>query len=112
LILTVPFAARWHYIPHDYWRYTPSSLVNLLTEAKFDDIYVTARGNETTVAVYKLMALMLPGLFPPGGGFGMKRILAFMLLPLIFLLAMIGQVSLRGKGGVDCLGWTVTASAA
>jgi len=26
IVLTVPFAARWHYIPHDYWRYTPSSL--------------------------------------------------------------------------------------
>jgi SAM-dependent methyltransferase len=112
LILTVPFAARWHYIPHDYWRYTPASLNNLLTDARFDEIRVTARGDETTVAVYKLMALMLPGLFPPEGGFGPKRILAFLLLPLIFLLAMIGQVSLRGEGGVDCLGWTTTASAA
>jgi SAM-dependent methyltransferase len=111
LILTVPFAARWHYIPHDYWRYTPSSLNNLLGEAKFGEVRVTARGDETTVAVYKLMALMLPGLFPPGGGFGPKRLLAFLLLPLIFALAMVGQVSLRSEGGVDCLGWTVTAAA-
>ncbi len=24
LLLTVQFAARWHYILHDYWRFTPS----------------------------------------------------------------------------------------
>ena len=29
LILTVPFAARWHFIPHDYWRFTPSGLQRL-----------------------------------------------------------------------------------
>lgn len=33
LILTVPFAARWHYIPHDYWRFTPSSLRLLLEQS-------------------------------------------------------------------------------
>ena len=26
LLLTVPFAARWHFIPYDYWRFTPSGL--------------------------------------------------------------------------------------
>ena len=26
LLLTIPFAARWHFIPYDYWRFTPSSL--------------------------------------------------------------------------------------
>src|SRR5882757_3118577 len=30
LILTVPFAARWHFVPYDYWRYTPTSLDLLL----------------------------------------------------------------------------------
>ncbi len=111
LILTVPFAARWHYIPHDYWRYTPSSLDNLLTAGGFDEVRVTARGNETTVAAYKVMALILAGLFPPGGGFGPRRVLAFLLLPALFVLALVGQASLRGEGGVDCLGWTLTASA-
>ena len=36
LMLTVPFAARWHYIPHDYWRFTPSGLRQLLTDAGFN----------------------------------------------------------------------------
>ncbi len=33
LVLTVPFAARWHFIPYDYWRFTPSGLHLLLTGA-------------------------------------------------------------------------------
>jgi SAM-dependent methyltransferase len=109
LLMTVPFAARWHYIPHDYWRYTPSSLQFLLEGAGFDEVAVYARGNETTVAAYKAMALSLAELFPPGGGFGPKRLLAFLSLPLVAVAAMIGHASLRGEGGVDCLGWTFTA---
>ena len=64
LLLTVPFAARWHYIPHDYWRFTPSGLNRLLSRP------VTARSpsspaeTRVTVACYKVMALFLP-LFSP-----------------------------------------------
>ena len=36
LVLTVPFAARWHYIPNDYWRFTPSALRILLERAGFE----------------------------------------------------------------------------
>jgi SAM-dependent methyltransferase len=63
LVLTVPFAARWHFIPLDYWRYTPSSLHRLLTAAGFNDVCVRARGNPLTVACYKVMTLLLMLLF-------------------------------------------------
>jgi SAM-dependent methyltransferase len=109
LLLTVPFAARWHYIPHDYWRYTPSSLRWLLEGAGFQEVAVYARGNETTVACYKAMALTLAELFPASGGFRPKRLLAFLSLPLVAAAAAIGHASLQGDGGVDCLGWTITA---
>jgi SAM-dependent methyltransferase len=112
IILTVPFAARWHYIPHDYWRYTPSSLLNLLEGAGFGDVVVHARGNEVTVACYKLMALALPALFPPGGGVTPRRIAAGLTLPLVVPLALVAHASMRGDGGADCLGWTATAGAA
>lgn len=112
LLLTVPFSARWHYVPHDYWRYTPSSLRNLLEAAGFDEISVYARGNETTVAAAKAMALLLPAVMPPGGGFGPRRLLGLVALPFIAVLAAIGQLSLRGDGGDDCLGWTIIAQAA
>jgi SAM-dependent methyltransferase len=112
IVLTVPFSARWHYIPHDYWRFTPSSLRDLLQAAGFTDIVVNARGNELTVACYKAMALMLPGLFPPGGGFGVRRLASLLTLPLLGLIALVAHASLRGDGGVDCLGWTASAVAA
>jgi SAM-dependent methyltransferase len=111
VVLTVPFAARWHYIPHDYWCYTPSSLRNLLEAAGFGDVVVHARGDEVTVACYKLIALALPALLPPGGGIGPGRIAAILSLPLLATLALVAHASLRGDGGVDCLGWTATATA-
>jgi SAM-dependent methyltransferase len=112
ILLTVPFAARWHYIPHDYWRFTPSSLYNLLTEAGFSNVAVYARGNEITVACYKMMALILPFLFPQGKHVGTRfvlQLIGIILLPVFLLLASIGNLSLRGQGGDDCLGYTVAA---
>jgi SAM-dependent methyltransferase len=112
IVLTVPFSARWHYVPHDYWRYTPSSLRNLLEAAGFDDVVVYARGNELTVACAKLIALVLPPLLPPGGGIRPARVAALTALPFVVLLAAIAHATLRGDGGDDCLGWTATARAA
>lgn len=113
LILTVPFAARWHYIPYDYWRYTPSALEALLREAGFADIEVYARGNEITVACYKVMSLIFPLLFAPSHGAARfaRRICGVLLLPLLVPLAVVAAVSLRGSGGDDCLGYTVVATA-
>jgi len=112
IVLTVPFSARWHYIPHDYWRFTPSSLRNLLEEAGFTDVVVHGRGNEVTVACAKAIALVLPRLFPPGGGITVGRMAAALGLPVVGLLALAGQASLRSDGGDDCLGWTATAQIA
>jgi SAM-dependent methyltransferase len=111
IVVTVPFAARWHYIPHDYWRYTPSSLRNLLEAAGFTDVVVHARGDERTVACAKLMALMLPALFPQGGGVSARRAAAALGVPILGALALAGHLSLRSDGGDDCLGWTATARA-
>jgi SAM-dependent methyltransferase len=112
IILTVPFSARWHYVPHDYWRFTPSSLRSLLERAGFKDVVVNARGNAATVACAKVMALALPALFPPQGGLGRGRVAAAPTLPFVGLLALMAQATLRADGGEDCLGWTATARAA
>ena len=112
LLLTVPFAARWHFIPYDYWRYTPSCLDRMLDAAGFEDIEVYARGNALTVACYKVMALILPLILAPRGGLAgraLRRGLGLCLSPLLAILALIGNLSLRGPGGDDCLGYTVIA---
>jgi SAM-dependent methyltransferase len=113
LILTVPFSARYHYIPNDYWRFTPAGLERLLREAGFVDIQVFARGNAVTVAAYKTMALFLPLLLPQGAEGGVekngRRLLGLALSPAFAALAAVGNASLRGPGGDDCLGYTVLA---
>ena len=112
LILTVPFAARWHFVPHDYWRFTPSSLALLLVENGFVEPRVYARGNALTVAAYKTMALVLPRLLPQQGTRA-KRIASvaagILGIPIVVLGAVIANLSLRSAGGDDCLGYTVVA---
>lgn len=114
LLLTVPFAARWHYIPYDYWRFTPSGLQVVLKDAGFADPVVYARGNEVTVACYKGLALILMlllGDIRPGVLQLLARVLGVMMLPVMFALAFVGQCSLRTAGGHDTLGYTVIAAA-
>jgi SAM-dependent methyltransferase len=113
IFLTVPFAARWHYIPHDYWRYTPSCLHRLLSSGGFEEIEVYSRGNESTVACYKAMALILPFLFPQHGSLlaGIaRRSLGLLFLPAFVALALFAHLSLRqSREADDCLGYTVVA---
>jgi SAM-dependent methyltransferase len=109
LLLTVPFSARWHFIPYDYWRFTPSSLDNLLRESGFTDTRVYARGNAGTVACYKMMGIMLPVLMPQGhsaAGTWIRRLLGIPLIPFIVILAIAANLTLSGRGGDDCLGYT------
>jgi SAM-dependent methyltransferase len=108
LILTVPFSARWHYVPYDYWRFTPSALRMLLERNGFRDVVVLARGNELTVACAKVMTLILPFLLPQAQELSLlRRLFGMTLVPLLVSAALIGQSSLRRQGGDDCLGYTV-----
>jgi SAM-dependent methyltransferase len=114
LILTVPFAARWHYIPWDYWRFTPSGLARLLQNAGFTDLRVYARGNELTVFCYKALALIWPLLLPQCAGRlarRLRQVIGILLSPLAGLLSLLGTASYRlSQGGNDCLGYTVLAT--
>jgi SAM-dependent methyltransferase len=115
VVCTVPFAARWHFIPFDYWRFTPSGLKRLFDEAGFGDVQIWARGNALTVACYKSMALFLPLLFPQTDSKGAawtRRLLGAPLVPLFVLLALVANISLAFDGGDDCLGYSVLAERA
>jgi SAM-dependent methyltransferase len=112
LLLTIPFAARWHFIPYDYWRFTPSSLSHLLSSSGFHSARVYARGNAYTVACYKVMTLILLLLMPQTASKVsglLLRLAGLVFLPLFLLLALIANLSFRGRGGDDCLGYTVFA---
>ena len=112
LILTVPFSARYHFIPHDYWRFTPASLKQIFSAPHFQSVSVYARGNAVTVACYKVMALVLPLLHTSRPSAFLRytsRVVGLALSPLVLVLATIANVSIRGRGGDDCLGYTVLA---
>jgi SAM-dependent methyltransferase len=112
LALTVPFSARYHFVPYDYWRYTPASLDMLLRGAGLTDVEVYARGNAVTVAAYKDMALILPLLLPQSGSPRRRlarRAAGLAASPLLLALAGIANLSLRRDGGDDCLGYTAFA---
>jgi len=54
LYVTVPLMWELHELPHDYYRYTPSSLRLLLEEAGFRDVKVEAR-NDCFTTIAQLM---------------------------------------------------------
>ena len=108
MMLTVPFQARFHFIPHDYWRFTPSGLEHVLREAGFVNIKVTARGTDLCVAAYKVVAVFYRMAYD--GLIG--KLLLLLLSWLVGLLLLSAHISLRYKLGSqdDCIGYTVTAS--
>jgi SAM-dependent methyltransferase len=111
IVLTVPFSARWHYIPLDYWRFTPSGLRFLLEACGFDEVHIYARGNSATVAAYKCLALIAPLLLPQrdSAQASIARLAGIALLPLFVALAIVGNLSTHARTDDDCLGYTVMA---
>lgn len=112
LILTVPFAARWHYVPFDYWRFTPSGLGHLLGQSGFTQVAIYRRGNSLTVACYKQITLILPLLMPSSGTYPRKfarRACGIALTPLLGANIATAKLSLLHDGGDDCLGYTALA---
>jgi SAM-dependent methyltransferase len=98
LLMTVPFAARWHFVPYDYWRFTPSAITHLLRDAGFVNVKIYGRGNPVTVAAQKVLALIAP--------LGSLRV---PLVPIAAAAALVGHWSLKRDWGEDCLGYTVVA---
>lgn len=107
LFFSVPFQARYHYIPYDYWRFTPSSLKILLEKTGFTEINIVERGDDITVATYKVVSLfyrLLLGSWP-------EKLCGVLLSPIAGLCLAIAQLSSRASIGSrdDCLGYCVTA---
>jgi SAM-dependent methyltransferase len=59
MFFTIPFAARYHYIPYDYWRLTPSSIQKLLTSAGFINVIVNPKGSDIVVIIAKINVLLI-----------------------------------------------------
>ncbi len=59
LILTVPWSARLHHLPHDYHRFSGRALESLFATSGFDAIRIEARGNVVAVIANKLLVLVV-----------------------------------------------------
>jgi SAM-dependent methyltransferase len=108
MMFTVPFQARFHFIPVDYWRFTPSGLKLILGEAGFADIRVRERGTDLTVACYKVVTVFYRLAY--GGVVGKLIFLMFSWLVLLLLCVAHLCMRLRVGSSDDCLGYSVTAS--
>ncbi len=64
LVLTVPWSARLHHLPHDYRRLTRYGLSALLNGAGFTDVQISERGNDIAVMANKLIVLTIRLLRP------------------------------------------------
>lgn len=106
MIFTVPFQARYHYIPYDYWRFTPSSLQIYLEKAGFEKICIIPRSRDICVAAYKTLTIGYRLFF---SGSWWRIILAVFFAPIWILSLIIGQVSLHLNLGSedDCLGYII-----
>ena len=109
MMFTVPFQARFHFAPHDYFRYTPSALQIRLKDAGFEDVQVAPRGTDVTVAAYKAAAVSFRWAY---GGLATK-LLFIVTSPMTVLVLTLAHISLLWRLGSpdDCLGYSVTAKA-
>lgn len=57
MFFSVPFQARYHYIPFDYWRFTPAGLDLLLRRCGFSRWTISPRGSDISVAALKGISL-------------------------------------------------------
>jgi SAM-dependent methyltransferase len=67
LLLSVPWSARLHHLPHDYHRFTRIRLRDLLASHGFVDIRIAERGSDIGVIANKLTVLALRLLNPRRG---------------------------------------------
>lgn len=112
IILTVPWSARRHHLPYDYFRFTPEALEYLFKKNGFTDIKITARGSDFTVVFNKILCV-IQGLFFPHQK---KKLLITLplgltLLPSALVFFLIAHLSLMFDFGLhmDPLGYALTA---
>lgn len=112
LILTVPWSARLHHIPHDYARFTSFGLVNLLRVAGFSVEVLEERGNDVAVIANKMIVLLARMMKPE------NRLMIIWTWPLAIFVGISGAFFLLGAhislffgmgSRLDPLGYAVIA---
>ena len=112
LLLSVPWSARRHHIPFDFFRYTPEGLYHLLGEAGFEGIKISPRGSEAHVVANKMLIFVIGNLKAKKNLiYLLKLVSTFFVIPMLgfwFLMAWLNQL-FGVKSDLDPLGFFAKA---
>jgi ubiquinone/menaquinone biosynthesis C-methylase UbiE len=105
--ITVPWSARYHYIPWDFFRYTPSTLKIMFS--KFSEVKIMNRGTDYTVIANKVIVIFIRNLLPVTAWKLIFVPVWIMLSPILSVVAVVGQLSVWFGLGAneDPLGYTI-----
>ena len=106
-IITIPWSARYHYIPYDFFRYTPSSLKTMFKQ--FSEVKIQNRGTDIVNIANKVIVLWFRNLLP---SILLKWVfvpLWIIFSPILFSVVFIAHLALWFKLGStdDPLGYTI-----
>lgn len=106
-IVTIPWSARYHYIPWDYFRYTPSSLKTIFS--KFSTVEIKPRGTDVVVIGSKIIVLFFRNLLPKEWWRWLLVPLWIIISPVLLIAVIISHIALTLKLGSvqDPLGYTI-----
>jgi SAM-dependent methyltransferase len=106
--VTVPWSARYHYVPYDFYRYTPAALEHIFGD--FSSVEVVERGTDITSICSKIIVACARCFT----AFDTVKIIflpvsAVIALPLLAIAVIIGHLSLAAGLGSkqDPLGYTI-----
>ena len=112
LVLTIPWSARLHHLPHDYGRFTRYGLRALLNAGGFTNVRIDERGNDVAVIANKLLVMTIALLRPWRGMRSLWRWpLAVIAAPIALAFTITAHVALACRLGSndDPLGYGAVA---
>jgi SAM-dependent methyltransferase len=106
-LITVPWSARFHYVPHDYYRFTPTALAALFSA--FSNITITPRGTDITTIAAKIIVVFSRSIICGRKIQWAGLLLSILCSPVLLISIILGHLSLFcGIGSSDDpLGYTI-----
>lgn len=106
-IITIPFSARYHYIPYDYFRYTPSALQKIFS--KFSRVEISPRGTDVVSICAKIVVLFSRNIIPDNFYKVILWPFWILFLPFLGITVIVAHISRLLNLGTDHdpLGYTI-----
>src|SRR5262249_2086777 len=98
-VITIPWSARYHYIPWDYFIYTPSSLKTIFSTLSAVEIY--PRGTDIAAIASKVIVLFFRNLIPAQAWRWIFVPVWILLSPILMLTLLIAHIALIFNLGAE-----------